>query len=199
VIRRWLKQTGAPGISAYKLGTFCTQVQQADSDTKVSVHFDGWLLRLYRKQLWLQTDLQMQPCPALNWPDVHNKIDMGNDAGQFELSARNAAGKFPGPPGSFSKIGDFSVCSRLDVKGAVFNQGRGHKSLKNIFQSYGIPPWLRASIPLCRLDGEVVAVGDWCFSTQFTAWLSANGIGLHWHPRHPLLQFIHKQLHRLKH
>jgi len=45
------------------------------------------------------------------------------------------------------------------------------------------------------LDGELVALGDWCFSDQFAARMSENNINLCWQPRDPLLQFIHSQQH----
>jgi tRNA(Ile)-lysidine synthetase-like protein len=77
----------------------------------------------------------------------------------------------------------------------VINQGNHHKSLKNIFQTANIPPWLRDCIPLCKLEGELVAMGDWCFSDQFAYWMSENHIKLSWHPNNPLLRFIHTQQH----
>jgi len=199
VVRRWLKQSGVPGIPVYKLGTFCDQVQGALSDHKVSVHWDGWLLHLYKNQLWLQTDAQIQSCPTLNWPVGQPIVDLGKDVGQILLSANTSSANQPALSKTSSPDGEFSVGGRKDQEETVISQGGLHKSLKKIFQSRDIPPWLRDSIPLCKLDGKLVAVGDWCFDERFANWLSENNIVLNWRPRHPLLQYIRKQQHRGKH
>jgi tRNA(Ile)-lysidine synthetase-like protein len=95
--------------------------------------------------------------------------------------------------------GEFSVVGRGNTDGAAISLGGHHKSLKNLFQSTDIPPWLRDSIPLCKLDGELVAMGDWYFNEGFESWLSDNGIRLNWRPGHPLLQYILKQQHTVNH
>jgi len=183
VIRRWLKQSGASSIPVYQLETFCQQVRLANSDHKVSVAWQGWVLRLYKQQLWLHPDRKILPCPLIKWPRDSNTIDLGDDIGQLVL-----AGGKPNHPGD-----DFSVGARGDLGETVIDQGLQHKSLKNLFQSTGIPPWLRDCVPLCKLGNDLVAMGDWCFSQRFAAWMAKSGTRISWHPRNPLLQFIHSQ------
>ncbi|MDX2428951.1 MAG: tRNA lysidine(34) synthetase TilS [Xanthomonadales bacterium] len=195
VIRRWLKQTDVAGIPAYKLDTFCKQVKGAGSDHKISVHWDGWILRWYVNQLWLHADTEILPCPAVKWPRGENSVDLGADAGQLILWAGNKAEQSH----SNHPVGEFSVAGRINTKDTLFSQGGFHKSLKKLFQASNIPPWLRDSIPLCKLDGELVAMGDWCFNEQFASWLSQNHLSLKWCPKHPLLQFILKQQHPVIH
>ena len=88
VIRRWMKQSAVPGIPVYKLDTFCNQVQQAGNDHRISVHWDGWLLRWYMSQLWLHADTEILPCPAIKWPRGESTIDLGADVGQLILLGR---------------------------------------------------------------------------------------------------------------
>ena len=190
VARRWVKRSTAPSIPVYRLQSFCEQLRQADNDHQVTLHWGGWLLRLYKQQLWLYSDKGISPCPVVKWPTGHTEIDLGRDAGQFLLEPQAATGK-PATPGT-----EFSVGGRINMQETVMSQGAFHKSLKNLFQAADIPPWLRDCIPLCELNGELVAMGDWCFSDQFAAWMSENNIRLSWHPRHPLLQFIHQQQHQ---
>jgi len=38
--------------------------------------------------------------------------------------------------------------------------GRKTRSLRKIFQDYGVPPWRRNSYPLVFLDDQLIAVGD---------------------------------------
>jgi hypothetical protein len=74
-------------------------------------------------------------------------------------------------------------------------QGGHHKNLKNLFQSAAVPPWLRDCIPLCKLDGELVAMGDWCIDDHFSTWLTNRHMKLCWQPENPLLKFVQAQLH----
>lgn len=198
-VRHWVKQSGAPGIPAYKLGTLCDQVLQGAGSRKVSLHWDGWSLRLYRDQLWLQPDPGMAACPARNWPDDRNWVDLGKEIGRLSLAAVAQTGDSPDTSSPEPPDGDFAVGSRNSLEEHSISRGGVHKSLKNIFQQAGIPHWLRDSIPLCSLDGELVAVGDWCLSDRFARWLAENSVTLDWRPIHPLLRHIRNQQHGESH
>ncbi len=199
VVRYWVKQSGTPGIPAYKLVSFCAQVQQATGGHNVLLHWDGWLLRWYKNQLWLQPDSLIRPCPTMNWPANRHEINLGDDIGKMVLGSASAADNISEPSSDFCPDGEFSIGARMSMEENAIHVGGIHKSLKNIFQSAGIPPWLRDSIPLCKLDGELVAIGDWCFSERFQAGLSKNAASLNWRPLHPLLRYIRKQQHGVKH
>ena len=183
VIRRWIKRSGSPSMPVYRLESFFEQLRQAGNDHKTAVAWGESSLHLYKQQLWLQTAREVLPCPSREWPPGCNELDLGRDVGQLVLE------------GEASPTGDFSVGARINMKETGISHGTHHKSLKNLFQTAGIPPWLRDCIPLCRLDGELVAMGDWCFSQQFASWLTENNLKLSWQPRNPLLQFILTQQH----
>lgn len=191
VIRRWIKQADKASIPAYRLETLYEQVQHATSRHNVKINWSGSTLRLYRQQLWLSGDMAIQPCPATNWPCENNQIDLGNDVGQlmfsFEIDSEPRPGELLRP------AGDFFVGNRKSLKASAIGQGIHHKSLKNLFQSANIPVWLRNSIPLCEWDGEVVAMGDWCFSDSFALWMTERNIKLNWWPQNSLLKYIRAQ------
>ena len=199
VIRRWIKQSGTTGISAYKLDSFCDQLRLTGSDHKVSVQWDGWLLRWYKNQLWLQAAKEIMPCPTVKWSKGMRDVDLGEDVGRLVLITAGHSIDRPEHRNIQFPDVDFSVGGRNNTLSAVISLGGHHKSLKNLFQSADIPPWLRDSIPLCKLDDEIVAIGDWCFNEDFASWLSEHGAHLSWHPEHPLLQFILKQQHPVNH
>ena len=180
VVRRWLKQSNAPSIPACSLHALSGQVQKATSSHKIVIRWGGWLLRLYQQNLWLHMDVKITACPSVKWPAGSTGIDLGEDLGLLRLQGRCLATL---PEG-------FSVGSRRNNKNDVIQLGKHHHKLKNLFQSAGIPPWLRDSIPLCKLNDELVAIGDWCCSEWFAGWLSENQSSLSWHPQNPLLQFI---------
>jgi len=199
VIRRWLKKTDTPAISAHKLNTFCEQIRLSGSDQKVLVQWDGWMLRWYKHYLWLQTDDEIQPCPEVTWPRGEAKVELGTDVGQLEFITKGQVMTGTGQHACASLGIELTVGSRLQSPDANISLGGHHRRLKHLFQAAAIPPWLRNSIPLSRLDGELVAIGDWCFNEAFSARMSEHGIALNWHPEHPLLQFILKQQHGLNH
>jgi len=182
-IRRWLKQSALPSIPVRSLESLYEQVFEAVDGHKVRIQWGGCLLRLYQDQLWLQQDVEVPPCPAIDWPDNQACIDLGSGHGKLSLEGLNVYG----PPAEF-KVSNRKHCSQSTIK-----QGAHHKRLKNLFQSAGIPSWLRDGIPLCTLKGELVAIGDWCFDDQFATWMSENSIKLTWQPENSLLQFIVEQ------
>jgi len=188
VIRRWLKQAGASSVPAHSFASFQQQVQYASSDSQVAVRWDGWLLHLYKRQLWLQKDMTISSCPSMTWSPEQTIIELGADIGQIELQQKinNAV-----TPTEILKIGSRSSFSDTGIK--LWSQ---HRSVKNLFQEASIPPWLRDCVPICQLNGELVALGDWCISKAFAALLSENKASLKWSPGHPLLRFIHAQQHQ---
>lgn len=60
--------------------------------------------------------------------------------------------------------------------------GRTHShALKHVLQDLGVPPWVRARLPLlCGADGAVVAGADLVYAAGFDAGLRARGARLHW-------------------
>jgi len=62
--------------------------------------------------------------------------------------------------------------------------GRAHShALKHVLQSLGVPPWVRAHLPLLvDADGRVLAAGDLAFDAGFDAWLRNGARRLHWSP-----------------
>lgn len=196
VIRHWIKESDAPGIPAYKLGTLCDQVRQDAGGHKVALYWDGWSLRLYRDQLWLQPDPAVSACPFRTWPDDRNWLDLGEDIGRLTLTR---TGEVPVAMNAGFPNGELVVGNRNDLAQNSILHGGVHKRLKNIFQYAGIPHWLRNSIPLCSLDGELAAVGDWCLSEKFNRWLEENSMALNWRPIHPMLRFVRNRQHKASH
>jgi len=187
-IRRWLKQSGVPSMPVRSLETLYGQVFQAADGHKISIQWGGCVLRLYQDQLWLQQDVGILPCPGAQWSVSQAAIDLGGDYGKLTLEGPDATG----PPE------ELVISSRQNCEVNTIRQGTHHKNLKNLFQTAGIPGWLRDSIPLCKLQGELVAIGDWCFDDQFAAWMSENHVNLTWQPQNALLKFIVAQQHPAK-
>jgi tRNA(Ile)-lysidine synthase len=187
VIRRWLKSNGVAVLPARSLESLYLQLSQRGSRQKISIRWVGGTLRVFRQQLWLLPVQQNTLTSNLAWPDGQELIDLGNELGKLSL-----IGQIPG-----NWPGKMTISNRKNCKGLKLRHGQQHKSLKNLFQSTGIPSWFRNSIPLCILDGELAAVGDWYYSDSFAQWQSNNRTRLNWQPVSPLLQFMQARQHAL--
>ena len=130
-------------------------------------------------------DHQNPPCPDLTWPRDRQELDLGEHVGKLFLQGKELT-QWPN---------QLFISNRKASKAITLKQGKQHKSLKNLFQSASIPVWLRDSIPLCVMDGELVAVGDWNLSEKFKSWLSQNELDFSWQPGSPILQYIVAQQH----
>jgi len=197
VLRRWMKQSGRQTIPAYRLEAFYEQVRQANHKPNIVVRWDESSLHLYKQKLWLLPDPGVLPCPVVEWSAGQDEIDLGTDIGLLVFEQKKEDGKpsedKPNPTSKIALANELLVLGRADLEGSVIELGSHHKSLKNLFQTADIPPWLRDCVPFCKLDGELVAMGDWCIGAKFESWLTENNIRMTWYPNHPLLQYIRTQ------
>jgi tRNA(Ile)-lysidine synthase len=85
-----------------------------------------------------------------------------------ELSLEPTAG--PGLP--LARLGTLEVRFRAGGK-TIKPPGRPSRTLKNLLQEHGVPPWLRTHVPLLYHAGELVAVGDLVVSADW--WETGEG------------------------
>jgi tRNA(Ile)-lysidine synthase len=185
VIRSWLNRSGAPPITANSLDSLVKQFLESHPGQHPVIGWDGWQLRLFKDQLWLLDDSAISPCPVITFPDDSDEVELNRDCGRFLLKGNRQTGY----------TGRIIVCNRQGNEGSKIKYRGLHRTLKNLFQSGSIPAWLRDSIPLCKIDDELVAVGDWCINEEFATWLTENGISLRWRPQNPLLRYIRDRQH----
>ncbi len=178
-VRRWIGNTGLPSIPAYRLDSLFEQVHGAGEGNQIRIEWDRCVLRFYQQRLWLLPAGDIKPCPAIKWPEGDKEIDL-DDAGRLAFTGESGG----------SLASGLMINNRSSLKEASVVHGGHHKTLKNIFQAGGVPAWLRDSIPLVTDAGEVVAVGDWCFSDHFARLMYEQGARLNWQPRNSLLQYI---------
>jgi tRNA(Ile)-lysidine synthase len=184
-IRRWLKIAGVHSVPARRLESLFQQIQQPSKSQRIAVDWCDWSLRWYKRQLWLQSTEELSSCPSVEWSSGQTHIDLGQNIGRLGFSGLEQ--------GHLPIV--IKVKSRKHSEGIGLKQGNHHKSLKNLFQAAKIPTWLRDSIPLCIVEGELVAVGDWWFSEQFTSWMLENNIKFYWQPGSALLKYLSAKQH----
>jgi tRNA(Ile)-lysidine synthase len=183
VVRRWLKSAGAPPIPHYRLDALREQTSRPGDDHNTAIDWDDCSLRWYRQRLWLLADGDIPPCPQKPWPPGIASLELGDGLGHLVIEGA-------GPDGLGARL---AVSNRAAIKDARIIHGGHHRQLKNVFQEAAVPPWLRDSIPLLILGGELVAAGDWYLADSFAEQLSGTGARLRWLPENLLLKFLQLQ------
>ena len=144
LLRFWLRQQGFEMPSAELLRRVEREVLDAAEDAEPLLAWTGCELRRYRDKLYAMTPLPPPPLagPALAWTGQQLPLPPG--CGLLQLPQR--------PPQGLSV--------RFMRGGERFRPvGGGHsRTLKNLFQEAGVPPWVRLRTPLVEAEGELVYV-----------------------------------------
>ncbi len=150
----WLRSGGFEMPAAEVLERIEPEVLSAAPDAEPLLSWAGCELRRYRDRLYAMRPLPSPPSPAtaLAWTGMELPLPAG--CGRLQLAQ-------PPPPGL--KVVFMRGGERLKPAGG------GHsRSLKNLFQEAGVPPWVRLRTPLVESDGELVYVAGiggsarWC-------------------------------------
>lgn len=175
-LRHWLRRIGLPPVPGAMLQEFCRQLGNARPDAATELAWSGQRLRAWQGRLWRVPSPLPGPCPATRW-ESGTHVDLGEAHGCLELQ-----GSLP-PQWPWA----------LEVTGRCGGErlaapGGGHRKVKEALRQSGIPPWLRAGVPLLAGNGEILAVGDWLLAPGLADWLGNHGLRLSWTPAHPALR-----------
>ena len=155
---RWhLEQQGLPPAPQTALARL-PELLAAPADAEPLLGWPGVELRRYREHLHLMPPLSPEPEGfEVQW-DGGAALSLPPGCGELRASAQRP----------------FTV--RFASGGERFRPeaGQASRSLKNLFQEHGIPPWRRRRTPLVFEDGELVWVG-----------------GLPWQPAEARIEWLH--------
>lgn len=158
LLRYFIARHGAPMPQAVQLQQVLQQLHKADQGGAICVSFAGWQLRSYQRNLYLISAL-----PALDsafcrhwhpgmtvvtWPLLHASLQV------TELS-REASQCIA--PACLTDQGLEIRCRRGGER-LRLHRHAPRKTLKNLLQQAGIPPWERDRIPLIFQGEELIAV-----------------------------------------
>jgi len=160
-LRRMAEHAGAPVPPAGVLRELPQQLAKARDDAAVCLRWQGWSLRLYRKQLFLVPPLPALPTDRELSAQRHCDVDWVG-GGQVRLVSSAAC------PGRISS-GHAGVVLAL--------RAGQHKALKKLFQELGVPAWVRPYWPQLLRADEVVGVAEltssWPADVSIFRWLQA--------------------------
>ena len=173
IIRQWAREHGLHTPDQRQMSELLRQLANARVENALCMEWPGVQVHHYRSSLYIM--------PAL--PEVLEGWQM-EWTGQNSITLPAASGELSLQGGNGSPFAEMPL--QVHARGGserLLPVGQAHhKSLKQLFQAAGIPPWLRSRIPLLSRNGECLAVGDIWLDQAFAEQLSESGLGLHWQP-----------------
>lgn len=174
LLRYFLHCQGAPMPQSVQLDGMLRQLCHARRDAAVCVEFGGWQLRRYRERAHVLPALgDFDPGLALPW----------NGEDELLWPALNGRVRFECVRGegiSLAKLGRDPVSLRLRNGGEALRP-RPHaatRSLKNLLQEHGVPPWRRERLPLLYCGSELVCVAGVAVAAEYQAGPQEAGVRL---------------------
>ncbi|MDT8320011.1 MAG: tRNA lysidine(34) synthetase TilS [Xanthomonadales bacterium] len=187
VLRQWLRRHELRALPENRLNEFLEQACAETPASQAEVTWSGWMIKRYRQNLWLQRSKALPACPTRPW-SAGTSLELGDELGELRLEG-----------GDIDLPGSWSVRARSPADRLQLHQDRPRRPAKDLFQSSGVPPWLRSCVPILCWDGEPSALGDWLISAKLHAWLTENRQTLRWQPSNPLLARLRQDAHEAVH
>jgi len=169
LLRYALEQNGLTLPSAAILQRIIDEVIPAAEDRNPEVHWPGAMVRRYREVIYLEPhrvealdlgELEVTGADDVTLPDGRQlkwQLESGKGLKQHVLNGPLLL--------KFREGGE-----RIRLQGHA-----QHKSLKQLFQEWDIPPWQRQHIPLLFVDHELVAVVGYGYAEHYAADIGEKG------------------------
>ncbi|HEY9544492.1 MAG TPA: tRNA lysidine(34) synthetase TilS [Solimonas sp.] len=151
----WTAQ-GWPAPSEARLLRLDREILGARGDAQPLLRHETGEVRRFRDRLYLLPHLPRVPEGEWCWPTRRRAFDLPDGLGRLKLDAVPTAALRV----SFARGGE-----RLKPAGQVHT-----RSLKQLCQTAGIPPWVRVRMPLISAGDELVAIAGY--------WRSAKAVAL---------------------
>ncbi|WP_062626890.1 tRNA lysidine(34) synthetase TilS [Ferriphaselus amnicola] len=166
LLRHYLHSHGAPMPQSVQLANMLRQLIEAQPNAAVCVEFgDGWQVQRYQDRVLLLRDLgAFDPALVLPW---QGETELEWPALQCRVAVRPAVGAGI----SQAKLQRAPVTLRLRSGGESLrpHPNAAKRSLKNLLQERGVPPWRRERLPLLYCGDELVSVVGVAVAAEFQA------------------------------
>jgi len=178
VLRHWCETRGIEPLSAARTAELLRQLKESRADARFSFAVPGWTFLRYREKLYLRRASETLERNLREVWDGGNALPMLSLGGVLKFKPEEGRGL------SVAKLRAGRVTVRLRQGGERLrlDSRRPRRTLKNLFQERGIPPWRRACLPLIFCGDELVSVpgiGDAC---EFRATPAEAGLIVTWEP-----------------
>lgn len=182
LVRRHARDLGLPTPDERRLATLLEQLFEARDDAQPEVRWPGVIALRHAARLWLLHEHELQAPPGpLVWPDPRQPLELGPGLGRLTVNFSDAGGL----RGDAITRVPWRVVHRHGGERLRLPGRAGSRALKQLFNTAGVPPWLRSRMPLIEIDGTLAAVADlwidaaWAAPPGAAAWrLSWQGCAL---------------------
>jgi tRNA(Ile)-lysidine synthase len=175
MLRSFLKGHGLRAPSETKLAEMLRQITQAKRGGKVRFAHDGKELRVYRDKVVVQSPATSAPFVPVRWTG-QTKLALPQLGG--ELIFRTMRGS--GIDRSRMESSEITVRLRSGGEKLQIDPQRPRRTLKNLFQEAGVPPWERARLPLLFCRTELIWAPGLGVDARYRARRGAPGILPRW-------------------
>ncbi|MEN9682093.1 MAG: hypothetical protein RLZZ627_1986 [Pseudomonadota bacterium] len=154
-IRGWFQSLNLRMPSEQMVEAFINEFMQAGADrTPVLRLSDGSELQRYRDVAYrIPHRDKAIPCRWVNWREP---LPLPGDNGMIAMVPPKAGASKPSPWDSSG----LEIRYRVGGEKIMLAGRQGHHYLKDLFQERGIPPWVRARVPLLYLGETLGCVGS---------------------------------------
>jgi tRNA(Ile)-lysidine synthase len=169
LLRKYLQSKGLKAPSEAKLAEMLKQLSSGGA--RVKLRHDGATLRTYRGTLFLDAERSAQFSPQEWAGEPRLKLpELGG-----ELRFRKARGE-----GIALEHKPLTIRLRIGGERLQPDPRRPRRTLKNLFQEAGIPPWERETLPLLFSGEDLVWVPGLGIDARFRAPAGAQGLLPEW-------------------
>ncbi len=154
LLRYWLAESGIPMPSAGRLENLQQQLCSARDDAQIHISLGDTVIRRYRGEVHLEKKTPaQQPELALTWA-FQDELELPDSGGRLLFERTTGQGL------SLARLTAAPVTIRLRQGGERLRPDclRPTRSLKNLLQETGMPPWQRQRLPLLFSGEKLVFV-----------------------------------------
>lgn len=153
LVRIWLKQHLQRPPSRACIQQILKTVIFANQDAVPSMQIEAWTLRRYRQTLYLLAK-QYMPAKSLHWKNFPQPIAWAPD---LTVIATPDAQGITIPINSYVEL-------KVREGGEMLHWHGQTQSVKKLLQTWRIPPWQRASLPLVYVNEQLMGIPDYAQS-----------------------------------
>jgi tRNA(Ile)-lysidine synthase len=175
LLRAWLEWQGAPACSAAQLREWLCQAS-AGHDRNPRLRWGGWELTRFDGR-W-----QLHPAVASDWAPQQL------DSWPPQPVTLPGAGILRATPVIGTGVRENALMGPMTVRRREGGErlrpraGGPSRSLRNLLQEAGVPPWQRAAMPLVFCQGKLACVPGVAVDAEFLAGPGEAGLELAWVP-----------------
>lgn len=169
LLRYAIERAELPLPSAVILQRVLEEVCLAAEDKKPQVEWPGGLVRRYRDQLFIES-------AKTGHTDLGETLICGTETVTL-ADGRRLQWRLSSGQGLKAHVFNSQIMLKFRQGGERIRlQGHAqHKSLKQLFQEWGVPPWQRTQIPLLFIGQELIAVVGYGYAEHYAADIGEKG------------------------